>query len=69
LYNCTSRSRKGTFRDGRVLALPELALPCMVQAAIPIGDGELLAQLRARLADVNTRAAGATCPIDATTES
>jgi len=41
----------------------------MVQAAIPIGDGELLAELRARLADVNTRAAGATCPIDATTES
>jgi hypothetical protein len=40
-----------------VFALPESAFPCIVQAAIPIGDGEL----RTRLADVNTRAAGATC--------
>ncbi|MDQ2749680.1 MAG: hypothetical protein M3Y44_09175 [Actinomycetota bacterium] len=51
-----------------VFALPELAASRMVQAAIPIGDAELLAELRARLADVHTRAAGSTCLIDATTE-
>jgi hypothetical protein len=48
-----------------VFALPELAASCMVQAAIPMGDADLLAELRARLADVNTRAAGVTCLIDA----
>lgn len=52
-----------------VFALPELENPGIVQAAIPIGDADLLAELRAHLADVHTRAAGATCLIDATTES
>jgi hypothetical protein len=52
-----------------VFALPELAVPCSVQAAIPIGDYQLLAELSARLADVHTRAAGVTCLIDATTGS
>lgn len=52
-----------------VFALPELAARRLVHAAIPIGDTELLTELRARLADVRTRAAGATCLIDATTGS
>jgi len=52
-----------------VFALPQLTNPCTVQAAIPIGDADLLSELRARLATITTRAAGATCLIDATTES
>lgn len=50
-----------------VFALPELAAPCVVHAAIPLGDIDLLVLLRAHLAGVSTRAAGATCLIDATT--
>ena len=52
-----------------VFALPELAARRLVRAAIPIGDAELLTELRTRLTDVHTRAAGATCLIDATTGS
>jgi hypothetical protein len=48
-----------------VFALPELAAQCAVEAAIPLGDAELLAALQSRLTDVHTRAAGSTCLIDA----
>jgi hypothetical protein len=38
-----------------------------VQATIPLGDSDLLAGLTDHLTDVRTRAAGATCLIDAKT--
>jgi hypothetical protein len=51
-----------------VFALPELDWRGPVQAAIPLGDADLLAGLRVHLGEVETRAAGATCLIDATLE-
>jgi hypothetical protein len=50
-----------------VFALPELTPPRVVHAAIPLGDIDLLTLLRMHLGTVSTRAAGATCLIDATT--
>jgi hypothetical protein len=38
-----------------------------VRATIPLGDCDLLAGLTRHLTDVRTRAAGATCLIDART--
>lgn len=48
-----------------VFQLPELTEHCAVQATIPLGEPELLAGLRAHLTDVRTRAAGASCLIEA----
>ena len=48
--------------------LPELdGGPQQVQAVIPLGDVELLQGLRAHLSGIRSRAAGATCLIEATT--
>lgn len=48
--------------------LPELNKPRQrVLATIPLGDAELLQGLRTRLAGVQSRAAGATCLVEATT--
>src|SRR4051794_2230077 len=51
-----------------VFALPPLRAPVAVQASIPLGDVDLLAGLRTRCTDVDTRAAGATCLVDAVTK-
>jgi hypothetical protein len=40
-----------------------------VQAVIPLGDVELLQGLRAHLTDLRTRAAGASCLIEASTRA
>lgn len=50
-----------------VFALPQLHKRSTVRAALPLGDVELLAGLRAHLADVRTRAAGSTCLVEART--
>jgi hypothetical protein len=48
-----------------VFELPELRTRRPVQASIPLGDVELLAGLRTHCADVDTRAAGSTCLVEA----
>jgi hypothetical protein len=45
--------------------LPELQPGDQLEAAVPIGDAEILDRLRQRLADVRTRPAGATCLVEA----
>jgi hypothetical protein len=45
--------------------LPELQPGDQFEAAVPIGDAEILDRLRQRLADVRTRPAGATCLVEA----
>lgn len=45
--------------------LPVLKEARPVQATVPLGDAELLAGLRRHCAHVDTRAAGATCLVDA----
>ena len=49
----------------RVFALPELRTCRAVRVSVPLGDAELLDQLRHVLPRAQTRAAGATCLIDA----
>lgn len=48
-----------------VFDLPLLQSPRPIQASLPLGDAELLAALRSHCAKVDTRAAGATCLVDA----
>jgi hypothetical protein len=48
-----------------VFDLPALQSRRAVQASIPLGDVDLLAGLRTHCADVDTRAAGSTCLVDA----
>lgn len=48
-----------------VFDLPVLQAQRPIQASIPLGDTELLAALRSHCAKVDTRAAGATCLVDA----
>lgn len=47
-----------------VFALPELRDSHHLRVTMPLGDGELLAGLRARCHDLNSRAAGSTCLLD-----
>jgi hypothetical protein len=48
-----------------VFDLPELRERRRLLASVPIGDAELLDQLRRRCESMDTRAAGATCLVDA----
>jgi hypothetical protein len=50
-----------------VFRLAQLGPARRVQVAMPLGDSELLDRLHDHLGDVHTRAAGATCLIEATT--
>jgi hypothetical protein len=52
-----------------VFNLPELQGHRRLLASVPIGDAELIAQLRRRCESIATRAAGATCLIDAEVEA
>jgi hypothetical protein len=45
--------------------LPELQDGEQLEAAVPIGDAEILDRLRQRCAEVRTRPAGATCLVEA----
>jgi hypothetical protein len=45
--------------------LPELQAGDQLEAAVPIGDAEILDRLRQRCADMQTRPAGATCLVEA----
>jgi hypothetical protein len=45
--------------------LPELQSSEHLEAAVPIGDAEILDRLRQRCVDVRTRPAGATCLVEA----
>jgi hypothetical protein len=49
-----------------VFAFGELQQSCVVQASIPLGDSELLDGLRAHCTNLKSRAAGATCLVEAT---
>lgn len=49
----------------RVFALPELRDRKALRATVPLGDAELLHQLRRRCTSLSARAAGATCLVDA----
>ena len=48
-----------------VLDLPEVHDQQRLEAALPIGDSEILERLRERSEDMQTRPAGATCLVDA----
>jgi hypothetical protein len=48
-----------------VFELPGLRSPTVLAASIPLGDMELLTEFRRRCDHVSTRAAGATCLVDA----
>jgi hypothetical protein len=48
-----------------VLDLPQVRRHRALRASVPIGDAELIEQLRRRCSRVHTRAAGSTCLIDA----
>ncbi len=48
-----------------VFDLPALQTRRVVHASLPLGDVDLLAGLRTHCADVDTRAAGSTCLVDA----
>jgi hypothetical protein len=48
-----------------VFELPGLREHRLLRASIPIGDAELLHQLRRRCPSLSARAAGATCLVDA----
>lgn len=48
-----------------VLALPQLRSANRLRASIPIGDAEIITQLTRRCPSMHTRAAGATCLVDA----
>jgi hypothetical protein len=50
-----------------VLDLPEMTAYPDVAITVPLGDAELLGRLSAGFDDVHTRAAGASCLIDART--
>lgn len=52
-----------------ILDLPEMQTGARLQASLPLGDCELLGRFRERCAHVTTKAAGASCLIDATTTS
>lgn len=47
-----------------VLASPEVQSGRRLEAAIPLGDGEMLQRLRERCGDVRTRAAGSSVLVD-----
>ena len=48
-----------------VFALPELRESHQLRASMPLGDAELLGELRRRCPSHSTRAAGATCLVEA----
>jgi hypothetical protein len=48
-----------------VLDLPETRMRRKLEATLPLGDAEALDRLRARCEGVQTRAAGASCLVDA----
>ena len=48
-----------------VFDMPVLQTRRTVQASLPLGDVDLLAGLRTHCAEVDTRAAGSTCLVDA----
>lgn len=52
-----------------IFGIPALAACRTLQAALPLGSYDLVSDLGDRLADVRTRAAGATCLLDATVVS
>jgi len=52
-----------------VFELPELQSPTVLAASIPLGDVELLTEFRRRCHRVSTRAAGATCLVDASIDA
>lgn len=48
-----------------VLDLPELQEGTHLEAAVPLGDTEILQRIQERLSDVQTRSVGSTCLVDA----
>lgn len=48
----------------QVFALPDVGDQDTLQAAVPLGDTELLQALRGRCSSMRTRAAGSTCLVD-----
>jgi hypothetical protein len=52
-----------------VFALPALRNSQHLRAAVPLGDTELLVELRRRCPALSTRAAGSTCLVDAELDS
>lgn len=66
-YVCGGHVAPGVRRNvvAEVFALPELRRSWQFHASLPLGDTELLAELRRRCPSLSTRAAGATCLVEA----